>query len=79
MNKIVRDHYPASNLPPELREGIPDSAQVQVTIVQEEKPKTREELLAMIEAYRAKIKGEGIPAEEPAARIRALRDEWDDR
>ena len=79
MNKIVRDHYPASKLPPELREGIPDSAQVQVTIVQEEKPKTREELLAMIEAYRAKIKGEGIPAEEPAARIRALRDEWDDR
>ena len=76
MNKIVRDHYPASKLPPELREGIPDSAQVQVTIVQEEKPKTREELLAMIEAYRAKIKGEGIPAEEPAAR---MRDEWDDR
>ena len=79
MNKIVREHYPASRLPAELRQGIPESAQVQVTVVQEERPKTREELLAMLDAVRASIKGEGVPADEPAARIRALRDEWDER
>ena len=79
MNKIVRDHYPASKLPPELRQGIPDTAQVQVTVVEEAQPKTQEELLAMLDAYRAKLKPEEFTTEaEAVSRVRALRDEWDD-
>jgi hypothetical protein len=32
MNEIVRKHYPASRLPADLREGIPEGAEVDLTI-----------------------------------------------
>jgi hypothetical protein len=35
MNKIVFEHYPASKLPAELREGIDSSATVKVIVEQE--------------------------------------------
>ena len=35
MNKIVREHYPASKLPDDLREGIDPSSQVTITVVVE--------------------------------------------
>jgi hypothetical protein len=38
MNKVVREHYPASKLPDELREGIDPSKDVTVTVVEEERP-----------------------------------------
>ena len=50
MNKIVKEHYPASKLPVELREGIDPSGHVTVTVVEEEKPPehvmTLEEIIA---------------------------------
>lgn len=36
MNKLVRDHYPVSNLPADLREGFEADASVRVTIVADE-------------------------------------------
>ena len=38
MNTIIRQHYPASKLPTDLREGIDPASNVTVTIVAEEKP-----------------------------------------
>ncbi len=32
MNRIVREHYPVSKLPADLREGLQDTADVRVTI-----------------------------------------------
>ena len=49
MNKIVREHYPASRLPDDLREGIDPSKNVTVTVIQEERPErvmTFEEIFA---------------------------------
>lgn len=78
MNKIVRQHYPASRLPEELRPGLASDASVTVT-VEEEKTRSRlepEELLALIREAQAHSSGTSM--EEAVARIRALRDEWDD-
>ena len=51
MNKIVKEHYPASKLPVELREGIDPSGHVTVTVVEEDQRKpdqvmTLEEIIA---------------------------------
>jgi hypothetical protein len=75
MNKLVREHYPASKLPPDLREGLDPSGEVTVTIVQEEyaaeRPLTLEEILALRRPpYRT--------AEEIDSAIRRDRDAWDD-
>ena len=37
MNRIMRENYPASKLPEDLRDGMDPSSTVTVTIVQEEK------------------------------------------
>ena len=37
MNRITREHYPASQLPEDLRAGVDPSSTVTVTIVEEEK------------------------------------------
>ena len=76
MNKIVREHYPASRLPADLREGIDPQAEVTVTIesqtAAQPKKRTLEEIFAARQPpYRA--------TEEIVREVRALRDEWDDR
>lgn len=88
MNKIVRDHYPASKLPEDLREGIPEGAEVVVTVEIRERipfgsnpqrqPMTADELRESIQRYKAQNKNP-VTAEEAVARIRELRDEWDHR
>jgi len=76
MNKIVREHYPASKLPEDLREGVDPDSTVTVTITVErlkrpERVMTLEEIFAMRRPpFRT--------AEEINASIRRLRDEWDD-
>jgi hypothetical protein len=75
MNKVIRENYPASKLPEELREGIDPSVRVTVTVVAEDdpayQPMTFEEIFAARRPpYRSK--------EEIDASIRQLRDEWDD-
>ena len=74
MNRVVRHHYPVEQLPEELRAGM---ASTKVTVVvTEERPDgahgrySYEQLLAI----RDKLP---IADDDPAERIRALRDEWD--
>lgn len=88
MNRIVRDHYPASKLPEDLREGIPEGADVSVTVEVRErvpfgpdpnrKPMSPDELRESIRRYKAQNKNP-VTAEEAVERIRELRDEWDHR
>ena len=74
MNKIIRENYPASRLPEDLREGIDPSRKVTVTVVDDTppyQPMTLEEIVASRRPpYRS--------AEEIVASIRQRRDEWDD-
>lgn len=75
VNKIVRKHFPAEKLPPELREGMADGATVEIVVTEEARPKySVDELLRMAAAY---PKDRSDP-HEAARRIRELRDEWDD-
>jgi len=78
MNKIVREHYPASALPEDLRKGIARHASVTVTVEEEatRQPMKRDELLATLRAARERTAG--ISIEEATTRIRQLRDEWED-
>jgi hypothetical protein len=91
MNKIVRDHYPVSKLPDDLKEGLEGVATVRIIVESEPRPSgaadsgdpflrkgpiEAHELMALRERYLA----EGRPSvseEEAVARIRELRDEWD--
>ncbi|HEX9904135.1 MAG TPA: hypothetical protein VGA77_04150 [Propylenella sp.] len=76
MNTFTREHYPASKLPEELREGIDPNRQVTVTVVEEEaspeRVMTLEEILAAAAPYRRRS------AEQIDAQIRAERDAWGD-
>jgi hypothetical protein len=93
MNKIVREHYPVANLPEDLREEFEglDTVTVQIQTdsyaqadhdfwslsLDEVKPRTRDEVIADFE----RIRSLGLPnvtPDEAVARIRELRDEWDD-
>jgi len=83
MNKIVREHYPVERLPEDLRAELAGQSTVTVTI-EEEPPKqpvsVRSPLTDVLaEARRLREAGviKSVTAEEAVARIRALRDEWD--
>ena len=78
MNKIIHEHLKASELPEKLRRGIDASATVTVT-VQEEAEAQRpspDYLRKLIDDARKDARG--ISTEKAVARVRALRDEWDD-
>lgn len=97
MNKVVREHYPASKLPRDLREGLDEQATVRVVVEVEDIPPlyddtlsgfaaemdarprsmtAREAIDAMAEYRKTNIRR--VPVEEAVARIRELRDEWED-
>jgi len=77
MNKIVLEHYPASKLPEDLRGNMSPDASVTI-VIEEESPLSgsREAVLKLIRDAQARSRG--VTAEEAVARIRKLRDEWDD-
>ena len=82
MNKIVREHYPVENLPADLREGLTEGSTVRVVLEMEgDAPgpaKTScEEFMKKVEAYRSQD-DRRVTTAEAVARIRELRDEWDD-
>lgn len=89
MNRIVKEHYPVEKLPDDLRDGLPEGQTVTVTIENEAKP-TLDELHEMVMGIlanpqpmtlaelRQMVGPRNVTAEEAVARIRALRDEWDD-
>jgi hypothetical protein len=76
MNRIVRQHYPASKLPEDLREGVDPDANVTVTVMVEDL-KPPERVMTLEEIF--SLKGfERRSAAEIDADIRKMRDEWDD-
>jgi hypothetical protein len=75
MNRIIREHYPASKLPEDLRAGVDPSSTVTVTIVEEEK---RPEKVMTLEEIFALRRPPFRTAEEIDEDLRHQRDEWDD-
>lgn len=99
MNKIVREHYPVSKLPEDIREELKGVETVNIVIDTPDEtsgipalqsaerayqaylatlqPMNLKELLADKARNPEKYRGSVTP-EEAVARIRELRDEWDD-
>jgi hypothetical protein len=75
MNKIVRENYPASRLPEDLREGIDPASRVTVTVTEDGKPPHR--VMTLEEIFAAR-RPPFRSADEIVADLRRLRDEWDD-
>jgi hypothetical protein len=76
MGRVVREHYPASRLPEELRGTIASDASVKIII--EEEPSnapSRERLMELMN--QARRNATGVTLEDAVQRIRELRDEWD--
>ena len=86
MNKFVREHYPVEKLPDDLRPDLPDGTSVTVEIKEEPayqwaptpKPMTAKETAELIRKIHEGRTDKGRSAEEIAAEVRSLRDEWDD-
>ena len=76
MNKIIREHYPASKLPEDLREGVDPQSIVTVTVTVE--TLQRPDHVMSLEEIFALRRPPFRTAEEIDADIRRLRDEWDD-
>jgi hypothetical protein len=75
MNRIIRENYPASKLPEDLRAGVDPAATVTVTIVEEEK--RPEQVMSLDEIF--SMKGfRRRSAAEIDDDLRRQRDEWDD-
>ncbi len=72
MNKFVRQHYPASKLPEELRVGIDPAAQVTITVETEASPESIMSLEEMFALRRDVFASQA----EANAHIDAMRDEW---
>ena len=74
MNKIIREHYPASKLPSDLREGIDPASRVTVTVEAVERPP--HEVMTLEEIFAAR-RPPYRTAEDIDAEIRQSRREWD--
>jgi hypothetical protein len=75
MNRIIREHYPASKLPEDLREGVDPAATVAVTIVEEEQRPEGVMSLDEIFSLRGFHRRSTAEIDED---LRRQRDEWDD-
>ena len=75
MNRIIRENYPASKLPEDLRAGVDPSSTVTVTIVEEEK--RPEEVMSLDEIWALRTPPLRT-AQEIDDDLRRDRDEWDD-
>ncbi len=76
MNRIIRENYPASKLPEDLREGVDPESTVTVTVTVEEL-KRPEHVMSLEEIFAAR-RPPYRSAKEIVASVRKLRDEWDD-
>jgi len=74
MNKIVKEHYPASRLPEDLRAGLDPDVEVTVTVEQET---AAHDIMTLEEIFAAR-RPPYRTAEEIDRAIRESRDEWDD-
>ena len=74
MNRIVREHYPVSKLPEDLREGLDPAADVVVTVEEIERPAK----VMTIEEIFSSREPPYLTKSEIDARLREQRDDWDD-
>lgn len=74
MNRIVKNNYPVSKLPEDLRAGLEPSSVVTVTIDEPQRPKD----VMTLEQIFARRKPPFRSKEDIDADIRRQRDEWDD-
>jgi hypothetical protein len=78
MNKIVREHYPVERLPEDLQAELGLARTVTLVIEAEDDPSRdaeRKAAIAELIELRSKLKPS---ANDSVARVRELRDEWDD-
>lgn len=75
MNRIIREHYPAAQLPKDLRPSDDPAAQVTVTVEMEEQ---RPEHPLSLEDIWALRRPPFLSKGEINSEIRRQRDEWDD-
>jgi hypothetical protein len=75
MNRIVKEHYPASKLPEDLRAGVDPGATVTVTIVEDQQRSERN--VSLEEIFEARKPPFRSPNEIDAD-LHRQRDEWND-
>ena len=79
MNRIVIEHYPVEKLPEDIRRAVGPAESVTVTVEADRASgMSADELVALLRREKAKPGFRSVSMEEAVARIRALRDEWDD-
>jgi hypothetical protein len=76
MNKIIRENYPSSKQPEDLREGVDPGSTVTVTVTVDGL-KRPEHVMSLEEIFAAR-RPPFRTTEEIDADIRRQRDEWDD-
>lgn len=74
MNKIVRESYPVSSLPDDLRVGLDPHGSVRVIV--EERPAVSDQGQRLIQLLNQARQAQPL-GDDPVSRIRKLRDEWD--
>ena len=74
MNKIIRENYPASKLPDDLRQGVDPTATVTITIVEEDRPSHVPSLDEIFAERQPPFRTRKDIDED----LRHQRDEWDD-
>jgi hypothetical protein len=78
MNKVIRDRYPVSRLPEDLRDEVGNVTSVRVTLEPTAPPESSlTDILERARRLRAEGKIKPVTTEDAVARVRALRDEWD--
>jgi hypothetical protein len=74
MNRVIRDNYPVERLPDDLRQGAEPGAIASVT-VDIELPAPRISFHDIFDD----LHQSRVLSDDPVMRVRALREEWDDR
>lgn len=75
MNRIVKEHYPVEKLPADLREGLPLSPHVRITIEVEPDPQAR----ARLSEWKSRRRRSFASAADVNAYVRELRGHSGDR
>ena len=76
MNKIIREHYAAADIPEDLQEGIDPQGRVTITIAEEGQMQRSQFSFRKIFD---ELHDDRVSSDDPVMRIRALREEWEDR
>lgn len=77
MNRLVREHYPVSKLPEDLREGFEAGANVRVTVDAAEPAQVSQISAKSLQDLLAIRRPPFLSADQIDAHVRKLRDEWD--